>query len=177
MSVAALVFWDLTWLELAQPFKLIGHDLTEATASTACIIATPLMWFRKLLYMQKGHTFVLHLHNNIIYTHTAKADTCELSVTIVVKAVFRTLQFFITGIIKQFKVYQAKLLTHHCSGCTHLCHTPAQQPPHNRHITMTLHALVNTHRNGYVSHNHPFISSSGIVDAILFYCYTWLCQT
>ena len=46
------------------------------------------MWFRKLLYMQKEHTFVLHLHNYSIYTHTAKADTCELSVTIVVKAVF-----------------------------------------------------------------------------------------
>ena len=46
------------------------------------------MWFRKLLYMQKEHTFVLQLHTNIIYTHTAKADTCELSVTIVVKDVF-----------------------------------------------------------------------------------------
>ena len=83
MSVAALVFWDLAWLELAQPFKLIGHDLTEATASTACIIATPLTrdvyilsdW--KPLVSSAGQLFIHQVSNwlcwNLIGCHKFKA--------------------------------------------------------------------------------------------------------
>ena len=44
MSVATLVFetWP-AWNYIAQPLNVIGQDFTEVTASTACIIATPLM--------------------------------------------------------------------------------------------------------------------------------------
>ena len=117
------------------------------------------MWFRKLLYMQKEHTFVPHLHNKIIYTHTAKADTCELSVTIVL---LNTLAFHYRK-YKTIKVYQTKSLPHHSWLFwlyMHICVTCL----HNNHHTIDLPQWHCMHLLAHIV----------MAMSTLFYCYTWL---